>query len=224
MWNPIGTTIIACHPFRQSGPVCPPPSEKGSFASENRSLAFVWITTPLPNLRGDAGAGLIPREVAPSLLNVTAWVQQEIHWWEMLGGGGGGRDLVTFESYIHSTNMYLSTCSVPGRLGCHREQNFLFPVGRRTVNQVEKTGEKCRDRRWADRRSSWSFEGKIIFSLETVTKRYSRDVLLHSLLHPHCLGFSSESWDPSRRFSQGMGRRQALNDLSQTGLMWRGIN
>lgn len=86
MWNPIGTIIVACHPFHQSGPVCPPPSEKGSFASENLSLAFVGITTPLPNLGGDAGAGLIRREVVPSLLNVTAWVQQEIYWWEMLEG------------------------------------------------------------------------------------------------------------------------------------------
>ena len=64
----------------------PSPSEKGSFASENLSLAFVGITTPLPNLGGEAGAGLIRREVVPSLLNVIAWVQLEIHWWEMLEG------------------------------------------------------------------------------------------------------------------------------------------
>ena len=120
--------------------------------------------------------------------------------------------------------MYLSTCSVSGCLGYHREQNILFPEGRRTVNQVEKTREKCRDRRWADRKSSWSFEGKIIFSLETVTKTYSRDAEMYVSSTPFFIHTALDlirKLRPLSPVSQGMGRRQALKDLSQIGLMWR---
>ena len=118
--------------------------------------------------------------------------------------------------------MYPSTCSVSGCLGYHREQNILFPEGRRTVNQVEKTREQCRDR-GADRKSFWSFEGKIIFSLETVTKRYSRDAEMYvSFSTPFFIHTALDfirKLRPLSPVSQGMGRRQALKDLNQIGLM-----